>query len=169
MDDPSIDILIDSDIQAYTARLPNRQHIHHAVTTTCTTGYAATYHADHTKPILCVRFAHDSEVHALNRQWRGKDAVTDVLSFPMQESPPFAANESLGDIIVAIPFVFQEATRLQLSDVSHMLHLIVHGTLHLLAYDHENDTEAAHMQALETDIMQQLSLHRPYRTGTEHV
>lgn len=111
---------------------------------------------------LCIRFADDDAVQALNKTWRNKDCVTDVLSFPMQERDAIHPDESLGDIILAVPFVAREAARLELGSEPHVLHLIIHGVLHLLGYDHMNDDDAEQMQQLEKTVMQQLKLHEPY-------
>lgn len=114
------------------------------------------------QPAMCIRLADDAEVHALNAQWRHKDRVTDVLSFPMQDGPEIDPDEFLGDMILAMPFVVKEAARLGLPPHAHAMHLMVHGTLHLLGLDHEDDTEAAYMQGLERQAMQILGLHDPY-------
>jgi len=119
-----------------------------------------------TKPSVCIRFAQNDDVQALNAQWRQQDKVTDVLSFPMQDDELDAA-ESLGDIILAIPFVAAEAKRLDVSFDAHLYHLIVHGTLHLLGFDHIEDDEAEKMQRLENKIMASLSLHTPYHEWVE--
>jgi probable rRNA maturation factor len=111
---------------------------------------------------LCVRFSDDETVRGLNRDWRGKDRVTDVLSFPMQDGPDYCFDESLGDIVLAWPFVQLEAERLGLRAADHALHLIVHGVLHLLGHDHLDDDEAARMQQLESRAMRVLRLHDPY-------
>jgi len=111
---------------------------------------------------VCIRFASDKTVQTLNATWRDKDAVTDVLSFPMQEADALNFDESLGDMILALPFVLQEAARLELPDDAHQLHLIVHSLLHLLGYDHIEDDDAIIMQRLECRIMQALDLHHPY-------
>ncbi|MDQ6976057.1 MAG: rRNA maturation RNase YbeY [Mariprofundaceae bacterium] len=111
---------------------------------------------------LCIRFASNSIVRQLNHEWRNKDAVTDVLSFPMQDGPDFSPEQPLGDIVLAIPFVHDAAKTLALSVEHHTLHLIVHGMLHLLAYDHQDDEEAIVMQALESTCLQQLGLENPY-------
>ena len=113
------------------------------------------------EPSLCIRFADDAAVQALNRDWRAKDRVTDVLSFPMQDGDIDAA-AYLGDIALAVPFVEREAARLALAPADHAMHLIVHGVLHLMGHDHEDDAEAAEMQALERRTMAGLGLHDPY-------
>jgi len=114
------------------------------------------------QPELCIRFATDDEVRELNETWRGKEGVTDVLSFPMQESPDFDFSESLGDVALAVPFIIHEAERLALPQQHHTLHLIVHATLHLLGFDHIDDTDADAMQALEREVMSKIGLHDPY-------
>jgi len=113
---------------------------------------------------LCIRFASDAELQRLNQQWRSKDSVTDVLSFPMQEAP-FNACEPLGDIALAVPFIKHEAERLNLPADDHCLHLIIHATLHLLGFDHINDDDAKCMQDLEKQAMQRMQLHHPYPDG----
>jgi len=114
------------------------------------------------KASACIRFSSNEVVKQLNHQWRDKDKVTDVLSFPMQDIGDIDADESLGDIILAVPFVQSEAKRLNLSVEAHSIHLIVHATLHLLGYDHIADDEAHVMQRLENQVMLTLGLHQPY-------
>ncbi len=111
---------------------------------------------------LCLRFSTNAIVQQLNAQWRDKDSVTDVLSFPMQEYGEIDEKESLGDIIIAVPFVLEESKRLNLPAADHVIHLVVHGTLHLLGYDHIDDSDAEIMQVMENRVMQQLGLHQPY-------
>jgi probable rRNA maturation factor len=117
--------------------------------------------------MLCIRFSDDETVHALNREWRKKDSVTDVLSFPMQDGDEPEADESLGDIILATPFTTKEAARLSLPVTDHMLHLIVHATLHLLGYDHIDDEDAKIMHKHERAAMNKLGLHDPYPNDDE--
>ncbi len=151
-----IDIIVDEDIDE-PPQLPGHDAIEGAVTTTLA---AAGLNAR--DPDLCIRFAADAEVRRLNRQWRGQDRVTDVLSFPLQDGPEYDPGEPLGDIVLAVPFILSEAERLGLPAADHALHLIVHACLHLLGHDHAEDTEAERMQALENAIMQRLGLHSPY-------
>jgi len=156
MIDAAIDIIVDDDVDD-DADLPSQQNIESAVFLTC-----KTLTKNIVTPHVCIRFAHDKVVQELNAQWRNKDSVTDVLSFPMQEGDVYAADEPLGDIILAMPFVCHEAQRLQLEPRAHILHLIIHGMLHLLGYDHIHDDEARTMQGLECQIMKELHLHQPY-------
>jgi len=150
-----IDLLIDEGVDE--EPLPSTTAVQQAVITACR---AAGLDTD--TPDICIRFAPDTEVQELNAQWRGKDKVTDVLSFPQQEGPVFDPSQPLGDIILAVPFVIQEADRLGLPPIDHALHLVVHGTLHLLGHDHILDADADAMQQLERDVMRQLKLHDPY-------
>ena len=113
-------------------------------------------------PSVCIRFASDEVVQQLNAEWRNQDKVTDVLSFPMQEAEALDSQESLGDMVLAVPFVLDEAMRLDVDQDAHIYHLIAHSTLHLLGYDHMNDEEAEQMQRLENTIMLKLGLHKPY-------
>jgi len=116
----------------------------------------------------CVRFAPDEIIREFNKNWRGIDKVTDVLSFPMQDPDSINMGESLGDIALAMPFVQVEADRLDLPLAAHIAHLLIHATLHLLGHDHIDDEEAEDMQLLERQAMHQLGLHDPYpETETE--
>ncbi len=99
----------------------------------------------------------DDEIRDLNRKWAGKDRATDVLSFPAEEGEP-----SLGDIVLGYETVARDAAEAGISLTAHASHLIIHGILHLLGYDHSNNTGAAEMEALETEILAGLGLHDPY-------
>lgn len=111
----------------------------------------------------------DAEVHALNRQWRGRDKPTNVLSFPMlrreellsldPEGPP----EMLGDIALACETCLREAEEKRIPPIDHTSHLIVHGLLHLAGHDHEtSDEDAAAMEVLETKALAILGVPDPY-------
>lgn len=149
-----IEVMLDAGIDA--GQVPGDATVRHAVAAACMQAGISR------QVTLCVRFADDETIRELNREWRGKDAPTDVLSFPMQEGPAFDAGEPLGDIILSWPFVVREAERLGLTPQQHAQHLIVHGVLHLLGYVHAEDMDAERMQALERRTMQQLGLHDPY-------
>ena len=106
----------------------------------------------------------DAEQQELNRQWRGIDKPTNVLSFPQIE--PFAAVTGLlGDIILARETLEREATELEKPLTDHFTHLVVHGFLHLLGFDHETEAEALVMEALETQILDSLGIADPYADG----
>ena len=108
----------------------------------------------------------DSAVKALNRQFRGIDKPTNVLSFPAADGPVNGAARPLGDVILARETIEREARDLAISPGDHAVHLIVHGTLHLLGYDHGSDSAAAVMERLETELLARLGIADPY-AGTE--
>jgi probable rRNA maturation factor len=114
-------------------------------------------------------FADDAEVHALNREWRGKDKPTNVLSFPMLEREdlldlsPDGPPELLGDIALALETCGREAAEKGLSLEQHATHLIVHGLLHLAGHDHEiSDQDARTMEQLEIKTLALLGVADPY-------
>lgn len=104
----------------------------------------------------------EAEGAELNRQWRGKEGPTNVLSFP-SDLPAELELPLLGDLIICAPVVGQEAIEQKKSLNSHWAHMIVHGTLHLLGYDHIIDQEAEEMESLETEILGQLGYPDPYQ------
>lgn len=118
---------------------------------------------------LSVRLASDEEVHGLNRQWRGKDKPTNVLSFPMAEADDLEGSSlpgpelMLGDIILARGVCAAEAAEKAIPLDRHAAHLMVHGTLHLLGYDHHDDASATDMEARETRALARLGIADPYR------
>jgi probable rRNA maturation factor len=117
---------------------------------------------------VSVRLSGDEQVRALNARWRGKDKATNVLSFPMaEESDLHDANVAdgellLGDIILAHGICEGEAKDKGISLDQHASHLIVHGTLHLLGYDHHEDSAAADMEAREIRALARLGIGNPY-------
>lgn len=119
---------------------------------------------------LSVRLTSDDEVHALNRQYRGKDAPTNVLSFPMVQPDlldTVTQNSDdgevlLGDIVLAHGVCAREAAERDVSVSEHLTHLMVHGVLHLLGYDHQTDEDAEAMEAIERDALAALGLADPY-------
>jgi len=117
---------------------------------------------------ISVRLTGDEQVRALNSEWRGKDKPTNVLSFPMAEADELAtANVAgpellLGDIILARGVCEAEAAEKGVSVQQHATHLLVHGTLHLLGYDHHDDDEAADMEDREIRALDRLGIANPY-------
>ena len=108
----------------------------------------------------------DAEQRRLNRDYRGQDKPTNVLSFALagpEERPPPGASLLLGDVVLAYETVTREAAEQGKPIADHLQHLVVHGVLHLLGYDHENDTEAAIMEAREGAILRGLGVPDPYR------
>jgi probable rRNA maturation factor len=108
---------------------------------------------------LCL--ADDAALRALNLSWRGIDKPTNVLSFPAALGRPGEAT-MLGDIALAYETLAREAEDLGVSLADHYRHLLVHGFLHLVGYDHETDAEAERMEALETRILARLGVADPY-------
>jgi len=112
---------------------------------------------------LSVRIVDSAESQQLNKQYRGKDKPTNVLSFPLaDENLPIPV---LGDLVICAPVVEKEAQQQGKSVEAHWAHMVVHGVLHLLGYDHENDSEAEQMEALEVKIMICLGYADPYIIG----
>lgn len=113
--------------------------------------------------IACVDLA---ESHELNLQYRGKDKPTNVLSFPSdipEEILDMLDARPLGDLVICIPVVLQEAEEQQKTPIHHFTHMLVHGVLHLLGYDHElGDVEAEEMESLEIAILAKLDIANPY-------
>ena len=108
-------------------------------------------------------FTGDDAVAVLSGRWRGQPRATNVLSFPAKNvNPPKDEPRPLGDIVLASGVVASEAAEQGKTLPHHATHLIVHGLLHLLGYDHETDNEAAAMQTLETQILKGLGISDPY-------
>ena len=113
--------------------------------------------------IACVGIA---ESHELNLQYREKDKPTNVLSFPSDlpdEMAQILDTFPIGDLVICIPVVLQEAIEQQKTPIEHFTHMLVHGTLHLMGYDHETSEEdAEEMEALEIEILKKLGFENPY-------
>ena len=117
---------------------------------------------------LGVRLTGDEEVRALNSQWRGKDRPTNVLSFPLAEADELDSAVAdgpelmLGDIVLAHGVCAAEAAGKGIAIETHASHLLVHGTLHLLGYDHHDDDSATDMEAREVRALARLGIADPY-------
>lgn len=129
--------------------------------------------ASHPRPLeISVRLADDVEVHALNRDYRAKDKPTNVLSFPMLEPDELAdlpvdgPELLLGDIILSWDSCKREAEEKGVTVAAHATHLVLHGTLHLLGYDHIMDEEAEEMEAIEVRALAHLGIADPYKAET---
>ena len=111
---------------------------------------------------VSVQLADDAQVRALNGRWRGFDKATNVLSFPAVAPARIATAPLLGDIVIAFETVQREAAEEHKTVADHTVHLVVHGFLHLLGYDHQDAAEAERMEALETTILTRLDIADPY-------
>jgi probable rRNA maturation factor len=109
---------------------------------------------------LCL--ADDAALRALNARWRGIDKPTNVLSFPAASGGALGDATTLGDIALAYETLQREAEDLGVPLADHYRHLLTHGFLHLMGYDHETDAEAERMEALETRILERLGAADPY-------
>ena len=120
---------------------------------------------------LSVWLSGDQEVRALNAEWRGKDKPTNVLSFPLTEQAKLMDSGGegpelmLGDIVLARGVCEREAAEKAIPVESHATHLVVHGTLHLLGYDHHDEDEAADMESREVRALSRLGIADPYEVA----
>lgn len=118
---------------------------------------------------VAVKLTSDAEVQHLNAQYRGKDKPTNVLSFPMVQADLLEVQSNgddgeilLGDIVLARCICIREATERNISVADHAAHLIVHGTFHLLGYDHMEEAEAEAMEAMEIEALRSIGISDPY-------
>lgn len=113
---------------------------------------------------VTLRIVATAEGRKLNRQWRGKDKPTNVLSFPSgQPLAPGDEPESLGDIVICAPVIRREAVEQGKTARAHWAHMVVHGILHLLGYDHESERDAVVMEALERRLLARAGFPDPYQ------
>lgn len=122
---------------------------------------------------VSVVLSNDGEIQELNHEYRGKDKPTNVLSFP-QEADVFSLKHLdtcvlLGDIVLSIETIQREIVQQQKLMHHHLAHLIVHSTLHLIGYDHETDSDAEKMEALEIDILGQYTIPNPYESDNSYM
>ena len=115
-----------------------------------------------TQAQVCILFADDEAIQKLNQQWRGMNKPTNVLSFPSLSPVIDGEAVMLGDIILAFETIEREAKEEQKPLIHHIQHLVVHGFLHLLGYDHETDDEAQEMEAAEICVLAKLGIDNPY-------
>ena len=117
--------------------------------------------ADNAAAELTVRIVDEAEITALNRQYRGKDGPTNVLSFPYEEIPGIAS-DLLGDVVICAPVVASESVAQDKPLEAHWAHMVIHGVLHLLGYDHHKEGEASRMESTEAELLADLGYANPY-------
>ncbi|MFZ7108832.1 rRNA maturation RNase YbeY [Avibacterium avium] len=148
------DVIVDLQIAAENSEnLPTEQQFQQWAT--------AAVQAENLQPEITIRVVDEAEIQSLNATYRGKDYPTNVLSFPF-ECPEEVELPLLGDLVICRQVVEREAQEQGKPLMAHWAHMVVHGCLHLLGYDHIEDAEAEEMESLETEIMQDLGFADPY-------
>ena len=117
---------------------------------------ALSSNVNHSAEELSIALSNDVLIQELNKNYRDKDKPTNVLSFPQDD------DFSLGDIVLALETIQREAGEQNKHFEDHLSHLVIHGTLHLLGYDHEDDAQAEEMEALEIELLQRIGIENPY-------
>ncbi len=117
---------------------------------------------------LTIRIVDTVEITQLNHQYRGKDLPTNVLSFPA-DLPDYIDLPLLGDLVICASVVETQAQQQNKTSQAHWAHMVIHGTLHLLGYDHINDDDASIMEQLEIDILSSLNFANPYIIHDNHL
>jgi len=123
-------------------------------------------HPQESRHEVTIRIVDADESRALNADYRGKDKPTNVLSFPF-EAPPGIELPLLGDLVICQNVVAQEAQQQQKPLMQHYTHMVIHGTLHLLGYDHIEDDEAEAMEQLERLLLARFDIPDPYLSETQ--
>ena len=113
-------------------------------------------------PELTIRVVDSAESATLNLRYRGKEGPTNVLSFPFQPPPGLPETGLIGDLVICAPVVEREAAEQVKTLEAHWAHMVVHGVLHLLGFDHSEEKEAERMEALEVQLLKELGFPRPY-------
>ncbi len=124
--------------------------------------YETLQYEQHADTELTIRFVDEKESADLNEQYRHKTGSTNILSFPF-EMPAEVALNLLGDLVICAEVVKQQAKEQKKEEIAHWAHMVVHGTLHLLGYDHQNDAEKNIMEEKEITVLSKLGYSDPYR------
>jgi probable rRNA maturation factor len=154
---------------AWRTALPRRRAICRAAARAALAAAPAGWAANAAAAELSIVLGDDALLRRLNRQWRGKDKPTNVLSFPARDAAthgtasPAGMPLPLGDVILAFDTVAGEAAVQGKTLAGHLAHLVVHGVLHLLGFDHEEAAAAARMETLETQVLAGIGVADPYR------
>jgi probable rRNA maturation factor len=158
-----LDLQIAPELAVNNQYIPDQQAIENWILATLSTANAS---GDNQ---LTVRIVDEAEIKTLNETYRHKSGVTNVLSFPFDAPPGVSIplleklfGELLGDIIICAPVVQQEARLQHKQFVHHWAHMIVHGTLHLLGYDHLSEQQAEEMETMEINILAEFGIPNPY-------
>jgi len=153
------DLSVDVQVACDDPDIPDKEQICAWVAATV----AASNHDSEANVEVSVRVVDADEIQTLNQLYRGQDKRTNVLSFPADAAAlPAGEVTLLGDIVVCAPVVRAEALQQGKALASHWAHMLVHGTLHLLGYEHEAEAEAAVMEGLEANILAQQGIANPY-------
>ncbi|MCB1807111.1 MAG: rRNA maturation RNase YbeY, partial [Candidatus Competibacteraceae bacterium] len=118
---------------------------------------------------LTIRLVDEAESSMLNESYRHKQGPTNVLSFPFEAPIPEIDMPLLGDIVICVPVVEHEAAEQNKPLMAHWAHLVIHGVLHLQGYDHQTETEADVMEALEVTLLDRLGFPDPYRDSIDDI
>lgn len=149
------DLVVDRQAAIDEPLLPNLAQLTHWVS--C----VFAHHPDDQRCEVTIRFVDEQESQTLNRDYRGKDNPTNVLSFPF-ESPPGVDLPLLGDLVICHAVVAKEASKQGKPLEHHYAHMVVHGILHLMGYDHIDDEEAEEMEQFERELLSELNIPDPY-------
>ena len=151
----SPDTVLELDVQlATTSQIPGESSFHQWI--------LAALVEDQKKVEMVVRVVNAQESQELNKQYRHADKPTNVLSFPF-DAPAQIVSDNLGDLVICAPVVEREALEQGKDSTAHWAHLVIHGVLHLQGYDHQNETQAENMEALEIRVLNGLGFDNPYR------
>lgn len=123
----------------------------------------------HPQAELSVLLTNDAQMQRLNRVWRGKNAPTNVLSFPSVPAGQIISPPFLGDVALAYETIAREVDILRVPFENHLSHLAIHGILHLFGYDHQTEAEAERMEALEVKILEMLDIANPYADNSSSI
>ena len=140
-------------VSGVTVGIPSRQRLRRWVSVALT--------GECEQAVIAIRIVDEQESQLLNGQWRGKQKPTNVLSFPMA-LPEGLGDGFLGDLVVCAPVVMREAVEQEKPLEAHWAHMIIHGVLHLLGYDHEADEDAEQMESREIFLLASLGFTDPY-------